>query len=819
VIAEDVIDLVHVDASGEYVYSPDTTDADEDWIINHPTAVEALLAERTNPSGFYVRLPRVIEQFLRAATMVSLDSETTNLTSYAPPIKMTAKTQIGEESLPRYRAQYPECTIDTRPRLRVLAVHAIGRDASESFAFDLDRMPAEDRHRLIDVVIDGKVIVGHNVIGFDMNWLLAETTRRPRLCLDTLILTRQCGPKILTYLNFDAAKADEARALLAIETLTGKSETRASLDFIATCLGLPKLSKEFQHPRNWCVSDLSPKHLNYVLADIQTPLEILRHIFGTLDPDQIIFKIGTEYPWYLKFERAGMIMTTRPGVPFSEEGAAKLEAELTADLIEAAKAFERDEWSRHFTDEVRAILADPKKGLSSQTVIDALAAHAAEHGLTLPATEKGNVSTGSKEMKLAGLTTKLPCWAAWDRVAKLKKQIGLIVKYREYARTDGRLHSLIAWITAAGRTSSSDPNLQAMPRDSKLRALVAAAECTELVWADYSTIELRIASRIAARAINRARKVLKETFDHDDLDYFHKSSWYGLKSTWQYPPEKRPDSFNGTDDEYRMKRPGMLISYVASIVIKRKEQALSRVFRLGLDPHLVTALSMARMQGFIEIEGDVTEWLEHQSAEQRDELKERFKAQRTAAKCTNFGLTYGMQPPSLFRYGVTEYSLTWTEDDATAAHRLWFETYPEILFVHLYTKYVCGRKIGRDDVLVWNRWTGAMEKSLYGAKMYETTTLAGRPICVLDQITQALAYQGQGSGVDILVEAINSLPPHLLDALRLPVHDELLLEAPLGCGEQYKDDLEKVMIEAASRVLGPTMPVEVEGKRKKFWGK
>jgi DNA polymerase-1 len=70
-----------------------------------------------------------------------------------------------------------------------------------------------------------------------------------------------------------------------------------------------------------------------------------------------------------------------------------------------------------------------------------------------------------------------------------------------------------------------------------------------------------------------------------------------------------------------------------------------------------------------------------------------------------------------------------------------------------------------------------------------------------------------------LVKAISNLPEHLLEALLLPVHDELVLEVPEAEAERYKADLEAVMIQAADQVLRGIVPVEVEGKIAKRWAK
>jgi DNA polymerase I-like protein with 3'-5' exonuclease and polymerase domains len=96
------------------------------------------------------------------------------------------------------------------------------------------------------------------------------------------------------------------------------------------------------------------------------------------------------------------------------------------------------------------------------------------------------------------------------------------------------------------------------------------------------------------------------------------------------------------------------------------------------------------------------------------------------------------------------------------------------------------QKIANGEVLIWNKYTGVVEKSRYGAKLYNLTTVAGRPLVVLDDLRQALSYQGQGSDADILVRAVANLPEHFRECFFLPVHDELVFEVPELKAEEYK---------------------------------
>ncbi|PIR95134.1 DNA polymerase I, partial [Candidatus Falkowbacteria bacterium CG10_big_fil_rev_8_21_14_0_10_37_6] len=107
-----------------------------------------------------------------------------------------------------------------------------------------------------------------------------------------------------------------------------------------------------------------------------------------------------------------------------------------------------------------------------------------------------------------------------DELTKLKGQheiIDLISEYRELAKLqstyiealpklvsikDGRLHtSYNQTITATGRLSSTDPNLQNIPirteEGRKIRQAFVAREGYKLIAADYSQIELRLAAAMS----------------------------------------------------------------------------------------------------------------------------------------------------------------------------------------------------------------------------------------------------------------------------------------------------------------------------------
>ena len=147
-------------------------------------------------------------------------------------------------------------------------------------------------------MLEGKILIGHNILGFDLYWLFHQSTKRPRSTLDTLMLVRQCKPQILSYANFDAATGDIQRLAEIEEDPDISLSGHASLEAISFQLNLPRPDKSWQKPQNWTLSELSKAHLDYVLGDITAPLSILQHIFGTSDGSAIIQTIKREYPWY-----------------------------------------------------------------------------------------------------------------------------------------------------------------------------------------------------------------------------------------------------------------------------------------------------------------------------------------------------------------------------------------------------------------------------------------------------------------------------------------------------------------------------------------
>ena len=106
-------------------------------------------------------------------------------------------------------------------------------------------------------------------------------------------------------------------------------------------------------------------------------------------------------------------------------------------------------------------------------------------------TEKGQASVDHASLKaMSSKHPIIPLFLDWAEYKKMKSTYvdGLLEKINK-----GRLHpNFHLHRTATGRLSSSNPNLQNVPRDTSIRGLFEADANSLLVVADYDQIELRI---------------------------------------------------------------------------------------------------------------------------------------------------------------------------------------------------------------------------------------------------------------------------------------------------------------------------------------
>jgi uracil-DNA glycosylase family 4 len=175
--------------------------------------------------------------------------------------------------------------------------------------------------------------------------------------------------------------------------------------------------------------------------------------------------------------------------------------------------------------------------------------------------------------------------------------------------------------TVTGRLSAEHPNLQQVPRDPRIRQLIDAPEGWELIEADLSQIELRIACELA-----RERQMMYAF--HHDIDIHWLTLLNELSRTMAFP-----ELITGTAHALT----GLKLNYYDSV---------KALLKAGPDAAI--------------------------------EVNFVWKERRKKAKAINFGYLYGMWWKKFRIYARDNYDVTLTEKEAQDSRKAFFSSYPDI---------------------------------------------------------------------------------------------------------------------------------------------
>jgi len=170
------------------------------------------------------------------------------------------------------------------------------------------------------------------------------------------------------------------------------------------------------------------------------------------------------------------------------------------------------------------------------------------------------------------------------------------------------------------------------------------------------------------------------------------------------------------------------------------------------------------------------------------------REERQAAKAVNFGLIYAMGPQGLANYARHTYGVEMSLQQATRFRQRFFAAYNGVA-----------------------RWHARVQKE----RPEFVRTLSGRLRRVVPwQLTQALNSPVQGTGADILKQALVLIFPVLHDMkARIVgvVHDEILVEAPIDRADEVVQVMNRKMEQAAREFL-PDVPCPVQARVTSSWG-
>jgi DNA polymerase I len=159
---------------------------------------------------------------------------------------------------------------------------------------------------------------------------------------------------------------------------------------------------------------------------------------------------------------------------------------------------------------------------------------------TWPRTDSGALSTKAKHLRrIVNALPEAELLVRYSELAQLSSNFGEKLINRISSHT-GRLHgSFLIAMAKSGRFSSSNPNLQNIPKSKAMRSVFIAAPGKTLVVADYSQLELRVMAEIAKD------KVMTEAYrDGLDLHAVTAAGMLGLE----------PREFDGENPTHREAR-------------------------------------------------------------------------------------------------------------------------------------------------------------------------------------------------------------------------------------------------------------------------
>jgi DNA polymerase I-like protein with 3'-5' exonuclease and polymerase domains len=172
------------------------------------------------------------------------------------------------------------------------------------------------------------------------------------------------------------------------------------------------------------------------------------------------------------------------------------------------------------------------------------------------------------------------------------------------------------------------------------------------------------------------------------------------------------------------------------------------------------------------------------------------KDQRQRAKCTNFGLLFGSGAGGLKEY-FASFGNTITLEEASQFRQAWLDSYPAMAAWHRWAK----REVERGEV-----------RMVDGRRRWLIGDLA-KPTVLLNNIVQ-------GTAASIVKSTMVKVYKRLPNKARLvaQIHDEIIVEAPIGAGEDMLQLMKDCLLQAGREIIGDSVDMLGDGDVALSWG-
>jgi hypothetical protein len=727
-------------------------------------------------------------------------------------------------------------------RVRVVSIVWFTRGTRHKVGFDFDQLNEDEKKKVCDAAMRG-VVIGHNV-GFDGYWLRLRTRTRPTLLLDSMLISRILRP--MHPVNMARMCGNEeilpeirsAAELMFMGGASGWSLAHLSIGVLGRIV-----DKERQGPKNWAKPFLVQEDYNYATGDADTTLDILLNLFGITDaelledPDLFMRRyqeLVLEHPTLSIIEPQVMdvIEMREHGTPWHKAAADSYIESQWAKVASCAKKMVEMEPSLA---PFEVAMANVDKGITADLKA-AIGEAFQRRGIEVELTATLAFKIGEKDLRRAkaaitGDAKEL--FDTWVKLNKAKKAGSMARDFTAYAVRSGdeRIHPNTGHGPVTGRLSSSEPNVQQMPRDQGFRDCVKAPAGKKIVASDYSALDMRVGAALAIRAQQQildaylgerkvvldARRCIERVFEGViDIDAAVAEEARALKAFTDWKErldeltEAGGDSRKKYWERYRALNRTLLLAGFQRCLRYVRDRAdedgaadwgsLRDAFNIpGMDIHSWTALGMegkdpkTMFAGLSD--GDVAKALKKAKGELGDK--------RQTGKVGNLSLLYAMKTKGLMDAAAKNYNIHWTYEEADKVRNDWLNTYVEIDLWHKWTELNPLTEVYVPDP---DRGMKPSKK-----QVYSSVTLGGRQIVAFG-LNAALSYEDQSTGADILGRVMQTFREKHVDIFNMTinqVHDELVFEVPTEVEAETTAIIGRVMTECAEHFL---MPFGIRGE-------
>lgn len=374
-------------------------------------------------------------------------------------------------------------------------------------------------------------------------------------------------------------------------------------------------------------------------------------------------------------------------------------------------------------------------------------------------TPKGGKSTSESTLN----QIDHPCVASLLKYRGHAQQLSFFIEGWKPYLVNSRLHpSFKLHGTVTGRPSCESPNLQQVPRDPRIRSLVCAPKGYEIIDADLSQIELRLAA-------------------------------------WQAEERNMIAAFQAGKDAHwltcltEMSRTGSHADLIISTAKKLDTATVKSIKQQG--KKLVSKMRYA----------EAIQVLLKAGPDAAAEIDATWKEFRKKAKAVNFGYLYGMWWKKFKIYARDNYGVTVTDEEAQASRANFFELYPDFEPWHKAQK-----RYARMNGYVKNPI--GRRRRLPAATQSKDTPERG------EAERQAVNSPIQSFASDLNLLAAIQLKKEFGKKISLvgTIHDAILIEVPKAIARKVALRMLEIMKkpEALKRVWGIEIPVPILGEAK-----